>query len=66
MRHDIAATELREPVCTHPSSTEAFNEVFDKEVPSRTPSTARVRRRLSLAAKLYQSIGFQPGPRTVS
>jgi pyruvate/2-oxoglutarate dehydrogenase complex dihydrolipoamide dehydrogenase (E3) component len=29
MRHGITATELRGSIYTHPSSTEAFNEVFD-------------------------------------
>lgn len=29
MRHGITATELRDSIYTHPSSTEAFNEVFD-------------------------------------
>ncbi|MGW4488031.1 FAD-dependent oxidoreductase [Amycolatopsis sp. NPDC004368] len=28
MRHDLTATELRDSVYTHPSSTEAFNEVL--------------------------------------
>jgi pyruvate/2-oxoglutarate dehydrogenase complex dihydrolipoamide dehydrogenase (E3) component len=32
MRHGITATELRNSIYTHPSSTEAFNEVFDKVV----------------------------------
>ena len=32
MRHDITATELRDSIYTHPSSTEAINEVFDKIV----------------------------------
>ncbi|WP_028932603.1 FAD-dependent oxidoreductase [Pseudonocardia spinosispora] len=32
MRHDITATELRDSIYTHPSTTEAFNEVFDKVV----------------------------------
>jgi pyruvate/2-oxoglutarate dehydrogenase complex dihydrolipoamide dehydrogenase (E3) component len=30
MRHGITATELRNSIYTHPSSTEALNEVFDK------------------------------------
>lgn len=30
MRHHVTATELRDAVYTHPSSTEALNEVFDK------------------------------------
>ncbi|VVJ19485.1 Putative Dihydrolipoamide dehydrogenase (EC / Mercuric ion reductase (EC / PF00070 family [Amycolatopsis camponoti] len=30
IRHDITATELRNSIYTHPSSTEAFNEVFGK------------------------------------
>lgn len=29
IRHDVTATELRNAIYTHPSSTEAFNEVFD-------------------------------------
>ncbi len=33
MRHDITATELRDSIYTHPSSTEALNEVFDKVIP---------------------------------
>jgi probable pyridine nucleotide-disulfide oxidoreductase len=32
MRHDITATALRDSIYTHPSSTEALNEVFDKVV----------------------------------
>jgi len=32
MRHQITATELRNSIYTHPSSTEALNEVFDKVV----------------------------------
>ncbi len=32
MRYGITATELRDSIYTHPSSTEAFNEVFDKLV----------------------------------
>lgn len=32
IRHDVTATELRNSIYTHPSSTEAFNEVFDKVV----------------------------------
>ncbi|MEO3873783.1 hypothetical protein ABGB18_33650 [Nonomuraea sp. B12E4] len=32
MRHGISATELRDAVYTHPSSTEAFNEVLGKIV----------------------------------
>jgi pyruvate/2-oxoglutarate dehydrogenase complex dihydrolipoamide dehydrogenase (E3) component len=32
MRHGITATDLRQSIYTHPSSTEAFNEVFDKVV----------------------------------
>jgi pyruvate/2-oxoglutarate dehydrogenase complex dihydrolipoamide dehydrogenase (E3) component len=31
-RHHITATELRDSIYTHPSSTEALNEVFDKVV----------------------------------
>jgi pyruvate/2-oxoglutarate dehydrogenase complex dihydrolipoamide dehydrogenase (E3) component len=29
MRNGITATELRDSIYTHPSSTEALNEVFD-------------------------------------
>jgi pyruvate/2-oxoglutarate dehydrogenase complex dihydrolipoamide dehydrogenase (E3) component len=32
MRHGITATQLRDSIYTHPSSTEALNEVFDKVV----------------------------------
>ncbi|HEX5404556.1 MAG TPA: FAD-dependent oxidoreductase [Pseudonocardiaceae bacterium] len=32
MRHRITATELRDSIYTHPSSTEALNEVFDKVI----------------------------------
>ncbi|GHH89053.1 pyridine nucleotide-disulfide oxidoreductase [Streptomyces sulfonofaciens] len=32
MRHNITASELRDSIYTHPSSTEAFNEVFDKVI----------------------------------
>ena len=32
MRHGITATELRDSIYTHPSSTEAFNEVFGKQL----------------------------------
>lgn len=35
MRHGITATELRDSIYTHPSSTEAFNEVFDNVLPER-------------------------------
>jgi len=28
MRHGITATELRGSIYSHPSSTEAFNEIF--------------------------------------
>ena len=28
MRHDITATELRDAIYTHPSSTEAFNQLL--------------------------------------
>jgi pyruvate/2-oxoglutarate dehydrogenase complex dihydrolipoamide dehydrogenase (E3) component len=34
MRHGITATQLRDSIYTHPSSTEALNEVFDKVVAS--------------------------------
>ncbi|WP_329457386.1 FAD-dependent oxidoreductase [Streptomyces sp. NBC_01497] len=33
VRHGITATELRNSIYTHPSSTEALNEVFDKVLP---------------------------------
>ncbi len=32
MRHGITATDLRDAIYTHPSSTEALNEVFDKRI----------------------------------
>jgi pyruvate/2-oxoglutarate dehydrogenase complex dihydrolipoamide dehydrogenase (E3) component len=32
MRYGITATQLRDSIFTHPSSTEALNEVFDKVV----------------------------------
>jgi pyruvate/2-oxoglutarate dehydrogenase complex dihydrolipoamide dehydrogenase (E3) component len=32
IRHNITATELRDAIYTHPSSTEALNEVFDKVI----------------------------------
>lgn len=32
MRHRITATQLRDSIYTHPSSTEVFNEVFNKVV----------------------------------
>lgn len=32
IRHNVTATELRDSIYTHPSSTEALNEVFDKVV----------------------------------
>ncbi|NYH86771.1 pyruvate/2-oxoglutarate dehydrogenase complex dihydrolipoamide dehydrogenase (E3) component [Actinopolymorpha cephalotaxi] len=32
IRHDVTATELRNAIYTHPSSTEAMNEVFDNIV----------------------------------
>ena len=32
MRHNVTATELRDAIYTHPSTTEAFNEVFDKVI----------------------------------
>jgi pyruvate/2-oxoglutarate dehydrogenase complex dihydrolipoamide dehydrogenase (E3) component len=34
IRHHITATELRDAIYTHPSSTEALNEVFDKILPA--------------------------------
>jgi pyruvate/2-oxoglutarate dehydrogenase complex dihydrolipoamide dehydrogenase (E3) component len=48
MRHHITATDLRDSIYTHPSSTEALNEVFTKVVrrsgPHRAPEPARPRR----------------------
>lgn len=32
MRHNITATDLRDSIYTHPSSTEALNEIFDKVI----------------------------------
>lgn len=32
IRHNITATELRDAIYTHPSSTEALNDVFDKVI----------------------------------
>jgi pyruvate/2-oxoglutarate dehydrogenase complex dihydrolipoamide dehydrogenase (E3) component len=32
IRHHVTATELRDSIYTHPSSTEALNEVFDKVI----------------------------------
>jgi pyruvate/2-oxoglutarate dehydrogenase complex dihydrolipoamide dehydrogenase (E3) component len=32
IRHNVTATELRNSIYTHPSSTEALNEVFDKVI----------------------------------
>jgi probable pyridine nucleotide-disulfide oxidoreductase len=32
IRHNITATQLRDSIYTHPSSTEAFNEVFGKVI----------------------------------
>jgi pyruvate/2-oxoglutarate dehydrogenase complex dihydrolipoamide dehydrogenase (E3) component len=32
MRFGITATQLRDSIYTHPSSTEAFNEVFDSVI----------------------------------
>jgi pyruvate/2-oxoglutarate dehydrogenase complex dihydrolipoamide dehydrogenase (E3) component len=32
MRHGITATQLRDSIYTHPSTTEALNEVFDKYI----------------------------------
>lgn len=33
IRHGITATELQDSIYTHPSSTEAFNELFDNVLP---------------------------------
>jgi pyruvate/2-oxoglutarate dehydrogenase complex dihydrolipoamide dehydrogenase (E3) component len=38
IRHHITATELRDAIYTHPSSTEAFNEVFTKVIPVHAAS----------------------------
>ncbi|HEY9337552.1 MAG TPA: hypothetical protein VIQ79_24140 [Kribbella sp.] len=35
MRHDVTARELRDAIYTHPSSTEAFNEVLGTPVRGR-------------------------------
>ena len=40
MRHGITATQLRESVYTHPSSTEAFNEVLGTVVRTHEPVAA--------------------------
>ncbi|MCU1651816.1 MAG: pyridine nucleotide-disulfide oxidoreductase, partial [Pseudonocardia sp.] len=41
MRHRIRATELRDAIYTHPSSTEAFNEVLGTIVRADEPRLAR-------------------------
>ncbi len=33
MRNGVTATQLRDAIYTHPSSTEAFNEVLDTAAP---------------------------------
>ena len=38
IRHGITATELRDSIYTHPSSTEAFNDVIDAVVHTDQPS----------------------------
>jgi pyruvate/2-oxoglutarate dehydrogenase complex dihydrolipoamide dehydrogenase (E3) component len=38
IRHGIKASELRDAVYTHPSSTEAFNDVFATIVRADEPS----------------------------
>jgi hypothetical protein len=40
MRHGITAAELRDAVYTHPSSTEAFNEVLATIVRADEPQEA--------------------------
>jgi pyruvate/2-oxoglutarate dehydrogenase complex dihydrolipoamide dehydrogenase (E3) component len=40
MRHGIKASELRDSIYTHPSSTEAFNEVIGAIVRSDVPAGA--------------------------
>ncbi|HEY4094559.1 MAG TPA: FAD-dependent oxidoreductase [Baekduia sp.] len=40
IRHDITATELRDSVYTHPSTTEAFNEVLNTIVRADVPQAA--------------------------
>jgi len=35
MRHDVTAREVRDAIYTHPSSTEAFNEVLGTPVRGR-------------------------------
>ena len=47
MRHGITATELRDSIYTHTSSTEAFNEVFDNVVPWGYLAEARRHRWMS-------------------
>jgi pyruvate/2-oxoglutarate dehydrogenase complex dihydrolipoamide dehydrogenase (E3) component len=42
MRHGITAAELGDAVYTHPSSTEAFNEVLATIVRADEPHVARV------------------------
>jgi pyruvate/2-oxoglutarate dehydrogenase complex dihydrolipoamide dehydrogenase (E3) component len=42
MRHGLKAAELRDAVYTHPSSTEAFNEVLATIVRADEPQLARV------------------------
>ena len=39
MRHGITAAELRDSIYTHPSSTEAFNEVLATVARVRLPSS---------------------------
>jgi pyruvate/2-oxoglutarate dehydrogenase complex dihydrolipoamide dehydrogenase (E3) component len=41
MRHRIRAAELRDAIYTHPSSTEAFNEVLGTIVRADEPRLAR-------------------------
>jgi pyruvate/2-oxoglutarate dehydrogenase complex dihydrolipoamide dehydrogenase (E3) component len=62
MRHGITATDLRDGIYTHPSSTEAFNEVLETIVRAdephpRTPAGRRRNRLMHQA-----SIGAIPNP----
>lgn len=41
IRHDITATDLRDGIYTHPSSTEAFNEVLGTIVRASEPRPAQ-------------------------
>ena len=39
IRNAVTATQLREAIYTHPSSTEAFNEVLDTVAPTSSADT---------------------------